>query len=412
MKETVFTEAHDDAYGNGSLAIRLAGDLATVGKNGWDQLTHPSIYNSYDWLTARSRFIAGTPKFIFVTANSNTPIAGFPCYLVGENSHPGYEPIGLLTDEGLLHGATDVEAGDIYRLRDTLRLRMSECRPAIAVTAPGRAGGISYSKHISPRTRRRVAELAVAAAEREAGAEGARTVSWMYILEGQDDALDEVLRDRGYASVVMGAECYMPVTWSSFDDYLFSFRSTHRNKIRREMAALIAADVRVDEHGGEILGPDLARLEQQWRAKYGRVSSISAILDEYTGMRHHMDNRLHVFTASRNNRFLGFTTFLANGDVWYAGLGGFDYSATDLFLYYNLLFYYPLQSAIRQGVSCIRYTQKSYEAKRSRGCLLRNILTFIRLPGHLSGPLQPYFDAVDRIQRERFARIAAWRISR
>jgi predicted N-acyltransferase len=389
-----------------SLTVRVAEDLTAVGRGDWDRLTHPSVYNTYDWLMARSRFIAGHPRFILISLadDDDSLIAGVPCYLVGEASHPGYEPISLLTDRELAEPAS--------RLAGQLREYAPDCRPAISATAPGRAGGISYQARISPRLRKAAAERAVDAVEEAALSAAAPTVCWMYILDGQDDALSETLRRREYASLVIGAECYLPITFGSLEGYLATLRSGYRNKVRREMNTLTAANVQVTEHGTEILGPEIARLEQQWRSKYGRTSPIDTILTEYDGMRQHLGSKLRVFTARRGGRILGFTTFLTDGDLWYAGAGGFDYSATGLFLYYNLLFYYPIQAAISSGVRCVRYTQKSYEAKRARGCLLRNVLAFVRLPGEFSASMRPYFDAVDRTQRERFQRVAAMRVSR
>src|SRR5215472_4710838 len=107
------------------LTARLTEDLPAVYLTAWNQLAHPSIYSNYDWLTARSRYIAGTRKFVLITkTDDDTLIAGFPCYLVGADSHPGYDPIAVLTDREFIDGLTAGGAGqpaDVSRLACHLR---------------------------------------------------------------------------------------------------------------------------------------------------------------------------------------------------------------------------------------------------------------------------------------------------
>ncbi|CAM5645144.1 hypothetical protein SFUMM280S_06104 [Streptomyces fumanus] len=42
--------------------------------------------------------------------------------------------------------------------------------------------------------------------------------------------------------------------------------------------------------------------------------------------------------------------------------------AAEVYLYFNLLFYHPIELAIGEGVSSISYSMGSYETKCSRGC--------------------------------------------
>lgn len=391
-----------------SLQARIERDLAAVGRDRWDSLVHPSVYLSYDWLQARSRTIKGHPRFILVSAPNGEALLAAPSYLTDASSHPGYDPGRVLAMDDLEVADVEPEPNGmraLYTLRAQLQRQAGALRPAIVVSAPGRLGGVSYAAGLVGEVKRQAVQAAVAVAERQADADSARTVCWLYFVEGADEILNEVLCGHGYARVVVDAEAYLPVAWDNFGGYLATFDSRHRIKIRHEMAALAAAGVRVDLRGPEVLGPDLAKLEIQWRRKYGRKASLEETLADYASLREHVAPALRVFVATQAGRAVGFTTFLEDRGTWYARFGGFDYSAGKLYLYFNLLFYHPLQAAIERGISCVRYSLKAYESKRSRGCSLRNVLAYVRVPHGL--PLDPHLGVLDRAQRRRFAAIAA-----
>jgi predicted N-acyltransferase len=253
--------------------------------------------------------------------------------------------------------------------------------------------------------------MVIAAVEKQATADSARSICWLYFVENEDPLLDAALRHRGYASVVVDAECYLPIPWERFDDYLSSFRAEYRGMIRHEMAVFDDAGVEVELHDAKALGVELAALERQWRVKYGRTPPLEEILADYEELRSYLASSLRVFVARLGGRPIGFTVFLQDGDTWYARFGGFDYSAGNLFLYFNLLFYRPIQTLVECGARCVHYAQKSHEAKRSRGCLLRNVLAYVRLPegwSHVGATLE----LIDDAERRRLASIASRRILR
>ena len=393
-----------------ALRVRVESDLAAIGRNRWDGLVHPSPYLSYGWLRARSRTIKGSNHFILVSTADQTPLLGIPCYLVHGSSHPGYDPAQVLAPDDLADEDVALQEGGgqaLSELRATLRHEAGTLHPALVVSVPGRLGGVSYGPAIDRDSRHRAVEVGIDAVERVAEADSARTICWLYLVEGEDDILADALHDRGYLSVVVDAESYLPVAWDDFDGYLASFKSQRRRQIRLEMAAFSAAGVQVELRDADALGPDLARLELQWRNKYGRTATYGETLAEYRELPRHVADALRIFVASRAGHPLGFTVFLEEGRTWYARFGGFDYSAGRLYLYFNLLFYHPLQAAIDLGIASVRYSLKSHETKRSRGCLLRNVLAYVRLPQGMAGRMQPGLRIVDHGQRLRFARIGA-----
>ncbi|MBJ6766053.1 GNAT family N-acetyltransferase [Myxococcaceae bacterium JPH2] len=379
----------------------------------WDRLVHPSLYLSSDWLRARSRTLKAAERFILVTGEDGSPLLSTPSYLVDGKSHPGFDParvleIGDLADADLASQPDDLQA--LTRLRAELRQRGAEWTPSLVMGAPGRYGGVSYAPGINGDLARPALRAAVDAIERQAKEDHAKSIAWLYFLEDEDPWLAAMLRERGYLNVVVESECYLPITWSTFDGYLASFKAEGRKKIRNEMAALSDAGATIELHGEEALGPELAALERKWRVKYGRSPTIPEILADYEELRSFLGRSLRVFVAKKDGRALGFTVFLEQGDTWYARFGGFDYDAGNLFLYFNLLFYKPIQAMIERGVKCGRYSLKSYQAKRSRGCQLSNVLAFVRPPPGWEG-LPGAVELINRVQRARFAAVSNRRIT-
>lgn len=386
--------------------VHIEFDLAAIDRDVWDALDHPTPYLSYDWLRARSRVIHGRPRFIVVSSTEGTPLVAVPAYLVDQTSHPGYDPARVLRADDLTDADVAPEPGGQRILSDFRALLPQVAYPALVVAAPGRSGGISYRSGLDESTREAAALAAADAIDRQAVTDSASMICWLYFGEGDDDVLDRVLSDRGYMRCVVGAECYLPLVWDSFDGYVDSFKPKRRRLIRHEVAALAAAGGRVDLHGAEALGPELAALELQWRSKYGRAANQADTLADYAELQRHFGRGLRVFVASRAGRALGFTVFLERNETWYSRFGGFDYSAEKLYLYFNLLFYHPLQAALDRGITCIRHSVGAYETKRSRGCLLRNVLAYVRPNTSAAAFVSAGLEVIDRSQRSRFARIA------
>ena len=379
----------------------------------WDTLVHPSIYERSAWLRARSRTMKAAERFVLISAEDGVPLVGAAAFLVGTQSHPGFVPARVLSVPEL----EDVDMASqpngafvLARLRGELGARAEEWLPGLVVSAPGRYGAISYGAGLTNATKRAALDAALDAIEQEATADAARSICFLYFVDGEDPLLAELLKERGYLSLIIDAECYLPILWDDLDGYLASFRAEGRKKIRYEMAAFDAAGATVELRGGEALGPELALLERNWRLKYGRTPPLSEIVADYEELRSYVAPNLRVFVATLAARPIGFTVFLEHGDTWYARFGGFDYSVGNLFLYFNLLFYRPIEVFTARRVKTARYSLKSYDAKRSRGCQLQNVLAYVRPPEGLSA-LRESFEVIDRAQRLRFAAVASRRIT-
>lgn len=403
----MYSSGRDSDQGTlSACTVQVYSDPMEIPRDWWESLSHPSPYLGFDWLRARSATLHGKPRFVGVAGPDGEAVLGVPAFLTDSSSHPGYDPARFLAMDDVPEEDVAAEPGGaeaLARLRG--RLGALASRPSVVSGSPGRMGGVSYAGPLSARDRRAALGLAADALERQAEAASAALVAWVYFIEDADRTADTVLRERGYTRVSVGADCHLPVTWDSFDGYLRDFSAKRRWSIQREVRAFTEAGVTVERHGAEALDRELAGLELQWRQKYGRKADLEATVADYRELREHIGDAMTVFVARRQGQALGFVTFLQDGPVWWARFPGFDYSAgPDIYLYFNLLFYHPIQVAIREGISSISYSMGSYETKCSRGCSPRHLVAYVRTaddPG-----LAADLEMADRVQHRRFDRIA------
>lgn len=386
--------------------VTVRDHITDIGRERWDTLKGPSYVFSYDWLRARSDFVRGRPRFFLVENSAGRPVLAVPAFLTDQTSHPSYDLARVLELDDLDEEGADAGTGDpsaVKRLRLILQTHVAEVRPSIVVCAPALFGGARYDPMLTAEEQRAAAETVVAAVEAQAARDGASTVAWLYLLEGDDPVLEAALQARGYTGTVTGADAHLTIKWRSMEEYFASFPGNRRKAFPKEMSAFARAGVTVEVCGAEALDRELAGLELQWRQKYGRIATLDETLGYYRGLREHVGKRLLVFVGRRDGKAVGFTTFLDDGSTWWARFGGSDYASGVPFNYFNIVFYHPIRVAIERGVGTIAFSRTAYETKRSRGCVLRNLVAYTRL--REDSAVLPDLRLLDQVQRSRFARI-------
>jgi uncharacterized protein len=220
----------------------------------------------------------------------------------------------------------------------------------------------------------------VEAAERLGRERGARCAAFLYVDE-RDSALREVLGERGYVSHLSGYYSWLPVPPSGLAGYLDTLSAHRARRIRAERRHVKAAGVGTSiEPLSSGLIPRMAELETALLNKYGMAwspeqsaSIFGRILDVFGG-------DAVVSTARLGGALLGFGLLLRHGDQWYAHRAGFDYAARgSLPLYFEVLYYHPIEVAAAVGITTIHYGTGSAEAKRSRGCLAAEQFAYVSL---------------------------------
>jgi predicted N-acyltransferase len=384
--------------------------LSEIPCEAWEALRSPSFYLSYPWLAARNATILSETGFVMTWAADGRALVAFPFYVITRQSYRAYDPIEVLLEQRWLREVQATASPDdlklIRGLGPELEGKRERFYPSLVVAAPGRSGGVRYAHGLDPGSAEAALAVAVEAMEASTGQPGG-LCAWLHVPEGADPTLERWLARRGFRSVVMGAECHLPLPWASFDGYLDHFTSQRRRGIKMEIRRAEGAGVRVELCGAEALGGEIAPLEVQWRAKYGRRIEREEIEAQHREIQAHLAEATRVFVARYQGRAVGFTVFFESEGRWYSRFGGFDESAGQLFLYFSLVFYAPIREAIHRGITSIHYSMESYEAKRSRGCHLRNLLAIVRLGAEETPAIVAGLQALDRVQRRRFERVVA-----
>lgn len=217
-------------------------------------------------------------------------------------------------------------------------------------------------------------------AEEEAWAAGLRAVSFLYVDE-DDDLLRGVLAERGYAALPGQTAYSLAVPQDgSFDSYLARFEPSRRTKIKRELRALSEAGV---TYRTQPLTPglieQLAPLELALYAKYGTPANADAFKAVLHSVARHAGEAARVTTAFLDGNLAGFAlTFTHRGEM-YARQAGFDYEAQGkLPLYFGLVYYELLRTALAEGLSQIHYSTGSDRAKLLRGCTPRRQIAYVK----------------------------------
>jgi predicted N-acyltransferase len=225
-------------------------------------------------------------------------------------------------------------------------------------------------------------ERLVRAAERLAADEGLRSVSFLYVDE-HDDALRDVLTDRGYACHESGRYSWLPVPSGGLSEHLATLSAHRARRIRAECRRLAAAGVvSAVEPLTRRDVPELAELEAQLLRKYGMDWSPGHSRAILASVLEAMGEDALVSTARVGGRLVGFCLVLRHRGEWYAHRAGFDYAAQGrLPLYFDVVYYRPLEAAAAAGVPTIHYGTGSADAKRARGCLSTRQLSYLRRLG-------------------------------
>ncbi|MEV6394800.1 GNAT family N-acetyltransferase [Streptomyces sp. NPDC051907] len=230
----------------------------------------------------------------------------------------------------------------------------------------------------APAAGRAAAERLVARAEEIAAEHGAASVAFPFV-EGGDELLREILAARGYRSHLSGRYSSLPLTPEGFEGYLLRLSAKRRRRVRTERRKIAEAGVemRLEPLRPELI-PRLGLLEEQLMAKYGiawKAAQTEEVLRETAA--NFGDDAL-VTLAVGDGEIRGFGTLLRFRDHWYARQAGFDYAYQQrLALYFETLYYFPVDKAAEHGVTAIHYGLGSEEAKLSRGCAAEDQFAYV-----------------------------------
>jgi hypothetical protein len=214
-------------------------------------------------------------------------------------------------------------------------------------------------------------ESLVAAAVDWARDAGMRSVAFLYV-SAQPNLLSAVLRRTEFYRIPLSYNSILGITGSTFDDYLRALPAKRRRMIRWERRQLESSEITFSLRPLPDCLDDVVRLRCALVRKYRgevddqserqRLLHITKLLSDF---------EVGVFCAEYRHEVLGFSLFHGHQGVWYPYWTGTDYDhPRHRLVYFETLFYRPIQVAAASGVRAIEYGHGSWPVKRSRGCEL------------------------------------------
>jgi hypothetical protein len=342
--------------------LRAFSQAADIPRRDWAELLRPEdLYLGERWLAVAER-TAGCPMRYLLLDEDGTSVAGLATALADDSA-----PWVLGRPDTLLESsAKDGREGAGEILADLPASPAESLLPALV------CGGRHMGRSRVPRrpgTGRAQVEVLVAEAERLAAEQGAASVAYPFVEEG-DTLLRQVLAERGYLCHESGRYSSLRVGPGGFDDYLTLVSARRRRRILTERRRLSEAgiELRIEPLRAELI-PRLGQLEAQLMAKYGVAWTAGQTEQVLHEMLAAFGADVQVALASGDGDVRGFATLVQFGNHWYARQGGFDYAYQDkLPLYFETVYYFPVEAAARLGIEAIHYGLGSEEAKLSRGC--------------------------------------------
>ncbi|MFE4974502.1 GNAT family N-acetyltransferase [Kitasatospora sp. NPDC056651] len=339
-------------------------ESAEVARRGWAELLRPEdLYLGERWLKVAER-TAGCPMRYLLHDEDGVPTAGLATALADATA-----PWVLGRPDTLL--GFSAEAG---RPGAAEILAALPGPPADSLLPTLVCGGrhMGRSRVVTRAgTGRAAIEALVARAEELAAEQGAASVAFPFVEEG-DAPLRAVLEARGYLRHESGRYSTLAVGPGGFEEYLTGFSGTRRRSVQAERRRIRAAGVelRIEPLSAGLV-PRLGELEAQLMAKYG-ITWTAAQTEEVLGeMLAAFGEDVLVVLAEADGAIRGFATLLEFRGHWYARQSGFDYayqSEKKLALYFETVYYFPVEAAARRGIGAIQFGLGSEDTKLSRGC--------------------------------------------
>lgn len=335
---------------------------AQVSRHGWADLLRPEdLYLDQRWLLVAER-TAGCPMHYMVLEKNRVGVAGLATALADETA-----PWVLGRPDTLLEFSAEAGRPGAAEIIAALPgIPAQSLLPALV--CGGRHMGRSRVVRRAGAARELV-ETLVVRAEELARQRGAASVAYPFV-EESDTLLREVLEARGYLCHESGRYSTLRVGPSGFEEYLAGLSSGRRGAVRKERRKIRAAGVemRMEPLSADLF-PRLGELEEQLMAKY-QISWTAAQTEHVLReMRDAFGDDATAVLAVAEGEIRGFVTFVKFKHHWHARQAGFDYAfQKQLALYFETLFYFPIEAASRLGVSVLHYGLGSEETKLSRGC--------------------------------------------
>ncbi|MFI7355861.1 peptidogalycan biosysnthesis protein [Streptomyces avidinii] len=323
----------------------------------WEHLARPAgLYLSHRWLAGEEEDPTATCAYALVRDLGGTLLAAAPLYLVRDEPNDSYRPEGVLPP----HLRPRVIAGARRGYHNT------------PLTAPGLAPGLQD------------ACLTLLRDAVRRFADHHDTTHWWPYLTAPAAARFAPLYPENPA-LHLEDDAVIPLPGTGMDDYISSLPSQRRVGVRRERRDFAAAalDVRrqVLADCFEDAGVLLAGHQQDHGHDRDGIDAMTGLLKRQATA---MGSEARVVAAHDEHRMIGFCLYYHYGTTTWIRAVALDRRHPAPHLYFNLMYYLPIEDAYARGTTALHAGMTTIEAKRRRGAEVSGLYALV--DRHPAGP--------------------------
>jgi uncharacterized protein len=353
----------------------------------------PPLLASKPWLDAIGDRLGGEPCSLLLSGRGRISVAAFGSILADPDA---YEAVNV---HRLLAGVPPVYPLD-PRAEEARARAVSglpppaEWLPSLVLVSPGYECVPVGADADDPAA---LAAFLRAVAARAAGL-GCRVASCLYVPRERPVLADRLAEAGWSCAPLVGRSRLSLAGCSSFGDWLARLGSARRAQVRRERRVLREAGVRTERRPLAEHFEDVVRLRSNLVAKYGGYSTPQAERERLERLLAAFGPRLVLFCSVAEGETIAFSLLVEEGPAWYPLWTGQEYGHPKArHLYFEAVFYAPVEAAIESGVETIDLGVGHSLAKRLRGATaLPRDGWFLALDQRLERPLATAVDALAR----------------
>ncbi|WP_028813287.1 GNAT family N-acetyltransferase [Streptomyces flavidovirens] len=315
----------------------------------WEHLARPAgLYLSHQWLAGEEEDPTATCAYALVRDRKGNLLAAAPLYLVRDEPNDYYQPGTVLPS----HLRPRVIAGARRGYHNT------------PLTAPGLATG------------QRDACLILLRDAARHFAKGHHTTHWWpYLTTRATTQLAHFYTER---PVYLEDDALIPLPGAGIDDYIASLPSQRRVGIRRERRNFAAAglDVRHQTLADcfQDAGVLLAGHQQDHGHDRDGIDAMTGLLKRQAAA---MGSEARVVAAYDRQRMIGVCLYYHYGTTTWIRAVAIDRQHPAPHLYFNLMYYLPVEDAYAHGATSLHAGMTTIEAKRRRGAAVSSLYALV-----------------------------------
>lgn len=311
----------------------------------WEPLARPAgLYLSHRWLAGEEEDPTATCAYALVRDHDGNLLAAAPLYRVRDEPNDRYRPAAVLP---------------------------SHLRPRVIA---GARRGYHNAPLITPglgAEQRDACLVLLRDAARDFANRYDTTHWWPYLTTSAATGLAPFYPE---SPLHLEDDALIPLPGAGVDDYIASLPSQRRVGIRRERRAFAAAGLEVRHQAladcCEDAGILLAGHQQDHGHDRDGIDAMTGLLRRQAAA---MGGEARVVAAYDRQRMIGFCLYYHYGSTTWVRAVALDRQHPAPHLYFNLMYYLPVEDAYVHGTAALHAGMKAMEAKRRRGATVSSL---------------------------------------